>query len=109
MILAIFGLLLGLGIGFLLPIGIPMGLSIYLSVGILSALDSIFGGVRATLENTFDNMLFLSGFITNTLLGLFLAFVGNRLGIPLYYSAVFVFGTRLFQNFAKIRRYIINR
>lgn len=109
MILAIFGLLLGLAIGFLLPIGIPSGLSIYLSVGILSALDSIFGGVRSTLENTFDNMLFLSGFITNTLLGLFLSFVGNRLGIPLYYSAVFVFGTRLFQNFSKIRRYIINR
>ena len=109
MILAFFGIILGLVIGFLLPITIPSGLSIYLSVAILSALDSIFGGVRATLENTFDNLLFLSGFISNTLLGLFLAYVGNRLGIPLYYSAVFVFGTRLFQNFSKIRRYIINR
>lgn len=109
MILAIFGIILGLAIGFLLPISIPSGLSIYLSVVILSALDSIFGGVRATLENTFDNLLFITGFLANTLLGLFLAYVGNRLGIPLYYSAVFVFGTRLFQNFSKIRRYIINR
>lgn len=109
MILAIFGLVLGLLIGFLLPISIPSGLSVYLSVGILSVLDSVFGGVRATLENDFDNMVFLTGFIANTLLGLFLAFIGNHLGIPLYYSAVFVFGTRLFTNFSKIRRYIINR
>ncbi|WP_369323972.1 DUF1290 domain-containing protein [Methanosarcina mazei] len=35
--------------------------------------------------------------------------MGDRLGVPLYYAAIFAFGGRLFQNFAIIRRYLFNR
>ena len=36
-----------------------------------------------------------------------LDWLGEKLGIPLYLAAVVVFGTRLFQNFAEIRRELL--
>lgn len=107
MLIALFGIAVGFVIGYLLPLNVPGAYSLYLSVAILAALDTIFGGIRASLEDKFDNTLFISGFITNSLVALGLAYVGDKLGIPLYYSAVFVFGTRLFNNISMIRRYIL--
>lgn len=107
MLIALFGIAVGFVIGYLLPLNVPGAYSLYLSVAILAALDTIFGGIRASLEDKFDNTLFISGFITNSLVALGLAYVGDKLGIPLYYAAVFVFGTRLFNNISMIRRYIL--
>ena len=59
------------------------------------------------MENKFDSAIFLSGFILNSLIAMFLVYVGDLLGIPLYYAAVFAFGMRLFNNLARIRRDII--
>lgn len=107
MLIALFGIAVGFVIGYLLPLNVPGAYSLYLSVAILAALDTIFGGIRASLEDKFDNTLFISGFITNSLVALGLSYVGDKLGIPLYYAAVFVFGTRLFNNISMIRRYIL--
>lgn len=109
MIIAIFGIIIGFAIGVLLPVSLSGGYSLYLSVAILAAIDTIMGGIRSSMEDKFDNVLFLSGFVVNSIVALFLAYVGDRLGIPLYYAAVFVFGTRLFDNISKIRRYLLNR
>lgn len=81
----------------------------YVSVAILACLDSVFGGLRATLEKKFNTDIFISGFFGNAILAAFLAYVGDRLGVPLYYAAIFAFGGRLFQNFAIIRRYIFSK
>ena len=68
-----------------------------------------FGGIRAYMEDTFDNTIFISGFITNTLLAAGLAYLGDRLGVELYLAAVVVFGVRLFQNLGIIRRYLLKK
>ncbi|MDU2111519.1 MAG: DUF1290 domain-containing protein, partial [Clostridiales bacterium] len=34
-------------------------------------------------------------------------YIGEKLGVPIYYVAVLVFGMRIFNNFSVIRRYII--
>ncbi len=107
MIGAILGLIVGVGIGLYIPLTIAAGYSLYLSVGILAALDSVVGAIRANMENKFDSAIFLSGFILNSLIAMFLAYVGDLLGIPLYYAAVFAFGMRLFNNLARIRRDVI--
>jgi len=80
-----------------------------MSIGVLAALDSVFGGIRAYMEDTFDNTIFISGFITNTLLAAGLAYLGDRLGLELYLAAVVVFGVRLFQNLGIIRRYLLKK
>ena len=81
----------------------------YLSVAALAALDSVFGGLRAAMEEHFDNTIFITGFFSNALLAAGLAFIGERLGIDLYLAAVVAFGVRLFQNLAIIRRHLLKK
>jgi small basic protein len=105
--LPILGLLLGIGIGSTLAIPIPGVFAKYLSVAVLAALDSVFGGLKSILGDKFDGAVLLTGFFTNALLAALLAFLGDRLGVDLYMAAVFVFGVRIFQNLAAIRREIL--
>lgn len=109
MIGAILGLIIGVLVGLNLPIVIAGGYSLYISVSILAAFDSVVGAIRANIESKYDSGVFLSGFILNSALAGLLAYAGDLLGIPLYYAAIFAFGTRLFNNFAIIRRDILIR
>lgn len=107
--IAFIGLLIGIVLGLLLEINIPESLSPYLSVAILACLDSVFGAVRASLSKNFKADIFISGFFGNAVLAAALAYLGDKLGIPIYIAAVIVFGGRIFDNFAVIRRIIIER
>jgi len=107
MIIPIIGLLLGIAIGILFPAVIPVQYSSYMSVAILAALDSVFGGIRSSIEKTFNIEIFISGFFGNAALAAILTYLGDQLGVPIYYAAIFAFGVRLFQNFAIIRRYLL--
>ncbi len=109
MIFALLAIGLGLLIGWILPLYILGTWSLYVAVAVLAALDSVFGAIRASMEDEFDALIFISGFITNAVLAGFLAYIGDFIGIPLYYAAVFAFGVRLFQNLAIIRRLVIDR
>ena len=107
--LPILGLIVGVIIGlFLIPFNISPVYSTYVAVGILAALDSIFGGVAARLQKKFDLKIFLSGFFGNAIIAATLAYVGDQLGIQLYLAAIFAFGNRLFLNFAIIRRIMLS-
>jgi len=108
-LLIIFCLLVGVIIGFHVPLLIPVFFAKYLSVAILASLDSLFGGIRAYLDGEFDNTVLLTGFISNSLLAAGLAYIGDQLGVALYVAAVFAFGVRIFQNLAIIRRSLIYR
>lgn len=105
--LELIGLLCGGIIGILVPWTIPAQYSLYVAAGLLAALDSAVGGYCARLERQFRLSVFLSGTIGNALLAALLTWLGEKLGIPLYLAAVVVFGTRIFQNFAKIRRELL--
>lgn len=109
MIFALVGILVGAVIGFALPFTYNTSYSLYVSVAILACLDSVFGGIRANLEKKFNVIIFISGFFGNAIIAAFLAYLGDRLGVPLYYAAIFTFGGRLFENFAKIRRNLFSR
>ena len=109
MMLPIVGVLLGIAIGLLFPLSMPVEYGKFLAVALLASLDSVFGGLRSALEEKFDNAVFISGFFVNALLAVVLVFVGNRLGIDLYYVASLAFGLRIFQNLAIIRRFFLKK
>ncbi|MFZ5596349.1 MAG: small basic family protein [Bacillota bacterium] len=109
LLLAALGLVIGIVLGLNLPLTIPQEYAKYMSVAALAALDSVFGGIRAALEDHYDNKIFITGFFSNALLAAGLAFIGERLGIDLYLAAVVAFGVRLFQNLAIIRRHLVNK
>ncbi|WHY88001.1 small basic family protein [Neobacillus novalis] len=103
------GLIIGIILGLLTEIRIPEEYSNYLSIAVLAALDTLFGGIRAYLQNIYDDKVFVSGFFFNIILAASLAFLGVHLGVDLYLAAVFAFGVRLFQNIAVIRRIILTK
>ncbi|TWE08914.1 small basic protein [Neobacillus bataviensis] len=103
------GLIIGIILGFLTEIRIPEEYSNYLSIAILAAFDTLFGGIRAYLQNIYDEKVFVSGFFFNIVLAASLAFLGVHLGVDLYLAAVFAFGVRLFQNIAVIRRILLTK
>ncbi|MCR6111212.1 small basic family protein [Bacillus sp. A301a_S52] len=107
--LPIFGLLLGLLLGFFTDFQISQQYASYFSIAVLAALDTLVGGIRANLEKQFDERVFISGFLTNIFLAAGLAFLGVHLGVDLYLAAIVAFGVRLFNNIAIIRRIFLNR
>lgn len=105
--LPLVGLALGIALGLVLNVNVSPDLARYTAVAILAGLDSVLGAIRAELDAHYDNRIFISGFITNTLVAVALTFVGDRLGIDLYLVALFAFGLRIFQNVALIRRHFL--
>lgn len=101
---AAIALAIGLVMGFNLPFRIPISYGRYLSIAVLAALDSVFGGLRASLEGNFDSTVFVTGLLANSGLAAVLTFIGDTLGVELYYAAVFAFGYRVFLNLGVIRR-----
>ena len=81
----------------------------YLSLATLAGLDTIFGGIRAGIEGRFQDDIFVSGFLLNTLLAAGLAFLGDWIGVDLFLAAVVALGTRVFLNLSLIRRYYLTR
>jgi small basic protein len=100
-------LIAGLIIGLQFDLTIPDVYARYTAVAILAALDAVIGAVRAELNKSYDNRIFLSGFVSNIVLAAGLTFLGDRLGVDLSLAAVVAFGVRLFNNVAIIRRHFI--
>lgn len=107
--IAIIGLLIGIVVGLSGNVNIPDKFSPYMSVAILACLDSVFGALRATLSKNFRADIFISGFFGNAVLAAALAYLGDKLNVPIYLAAIIVFGGRIFDNFAIIRRLMIEK
>ncbi len=107
--LPVVGLLIGIFLGFSSDLRVPQEYSSYLSIAVLAALDTVIGGMRAALQQTFDTKIFITGFFFNTFLAAAIVFLGVQLGVDLYLAAIFAFGVRLFNNLAVIRRILLAR
>ncbi len=103
----IVGCILGILLGFLTPT-IPYTLSKYLAIGIVAALDSVFGGIASNIKKNFDMKVFISGFFVNAILAILLTFLGEKLNVDIYLAAIVVFVGRMFNNLGIIRRFYLN-
>lgn len=99
---------LGVVAGLLFPSVIPTGVSIYVAISILAGFDSLFGGISSYIEHKFSIGIFVTGFTFNILVAVFLTYIGTLLNIDIYLAVIVVFGTRMVQNLAKIRRNLLN-
>ncbi len=108
-VVVLIGAFIGVIIGYLIPWDIPVNFVQYSAIAILTALDAIFGGIRAQLEHKFNFFRFISSFFTNAALAALLAYTGNKLGVDIYLGAVVAFSIRLFQNLSIIREELFDR
>lgn len=105
--IALVALLAGIVVGLVAQPSLPAGLAPYLPVVVVAALDTVLEGARARLEGGYQEAEFIVAFVSNSLLASFVVWVGDRLGIPdLSIGVIVVFGVRMFQSLASIRRYL---
>ncbi len=81
----------------------------YLAIAIIAALDTVLGGITATLKNNFNFKVFVSGFFVNAILSILLILLGNKLNVDIYLAAIVVFVGRMFNNLTIIRHYYIEK
>ena len=86
----IIGCIIGLILGVFAPT-ISYVYTDYLAISIVAALDSVFGGIVATLKNNFNFKVFVTGFFGNAILSILLTLLGNKLGVDIYLAAIVVF------------------
>ena len=106
--LPLIGLLIGIAIGLLLEPTLPLVLQPYLPIAIVAAMDALFGALRAYLEGTFSDRVFVVSFVSNVLIASAIVYVGDQIGVgsQLSTAVVVVLGIRIFSNAASIRRHL---
>lgn len=106
-LLCVLGLGLGVFLGWVFPYYIASEYTVFMAVALLAALDSVFGGLNANAKKKFRFDVFATGFFFNTVVAAALTYFGKLLSLDLYLAAVVVFGTRIFQNIAELRRMLL--
>jgi small basic protein len=96
--------ILGFVIVYYSNVSVPIAALQYLSLAALAGMDSLIGGIRAGFEHKFRGPVFVSGFIVNTLLAAFIAYLGELLGQNLALAVVIVLVGRIFVNLSITRR-----
>ncbi len=120
LLLPLAALLLGFALIYWLPgegYAANAAIARYTAIAVLAGLDTVLGGLRAHLKNDFDDVVFVTGFFVNAFLAGGLVVLGERLGLEtgmgdqrvsaMMIAAVVVFGTRIFNNLAALRRWFI--
>jgi small basic protein len=113
---------LALGFAFVYLFAGPMlpaneALARYTALAVLAGLDTVLGGIRAWLTDTFEDAIFISGFFLNALLAVGFVLLGEQLGLEtglgenrisvMMIGAVVVFSGRILNNLAALRRIAI--
>ena len=106
--IALIALIAGAVVGLLVQPTVPEPFAPYLPVAVVAALDALFGAVRARMDGTFSDRIFLVSFLSNVVLAVFLVFLGDQLNVgdALETAVIVVFGVRIFQNLAAVRRHV---
>ena len=81
----------------------------YMAVACLAGFDTVLGGIRGGVEGRFENSIFVSGFLANIAIAFLLAYIGEKIYLPLYLVVAFVFGNRIFSNLSLIRRTVLTK
>ena len=104
--LPLFGLAVGALVAILLQPTVPQDMTRYVAMAVVAALDATLGGVRSSLERTFNDRIFVIAFLSNAAVAVALVWLGDQLDVDLVTAVVVVLGIRIFQNVAAIRRRI---
>jgi small basic protein len=105
-LIPVLGLVIGVLVGLLFHPTVPLWAQPYLPIAIVAALDAMFGGLRAHLEEIFNEKVFVVSFLSNTIVAALMVFLGDQLGVgsQLSTGVVVVLGIRIFSNVAAVRR-----
>jgi small basic protein len=109
-VIAAIGLFIGVVAGLIFEPTVPIWLQPYLPIAVIAALDALFGGLRAVLDDVFVDRVFIVSFLSNVVVAALIVYLGDQLGVGSQMSTavVVVLGIRIFSNAAAIRRHLFN-
>ena len=99
-------LVVGIVLGVVFSPQVPDVIQPYLPIAVVAALDAVFGGLRAYLDEIFDAKVFVVSFVFNVLVASLIVWLGDQLGVGTQLSTaiVVVLGIRIVGNAAALRR-----
>ncbi|MFA5927320.1 MAG: small basic family protein [Patescibacteria group bacterium] len=103
MYIILLSIIFGLILGTFIRIDIPPELTRYTAVAIVGILDSIFGAVRASIDNKYNTTIFLSGLAFNMFIAVLITYVGDKLNLDLYLAILVALTIRIFSNIGMIK------
>ena len=105
-VVGVAALVVGIVLGAVLSPQVPDAAAPYLPIAVVAALDTVFGGLRAYLDEIFDSKVFVISFVFNVAVASFIVWLGDELGVGTQLSTaiIVVLGIRIFGNAAASRR-----
>ena len=88
--IGIAALLVGIVLGLVFRPSVPDFVEPYLPIAVVAALDAVFGGLRAYLEQIFDSKVFVVSFVFNVLVAALIVYVGDQLGVGTQLSTAII-------------------
>ena len=107
--LCLIAALVGGTIGHFIPVIISPEYSKLFSVVILAGLETVFRGFRTMVKGEFYSKQFMLTFLANLFIVVVFVFVGDRLGLDLYYVILLALGFRLLQDLDIIKAYFFKK
>ncbi|WP_296895824.1 small basic family protein [uncultured Megamonas sp.] len=108
-ILCIIAGLLGGIIGHMMPIIIPVEYNKLFSVAILAGIESVCNAFRSIIKEKFNSKIFVMNFFVNVIIVVLFVFIGDNLGLDLYYVVLLALGFKLLQDLDIVKLYLFNR
>ncbi|MBP1924173.1 small basic protein [Sedimentibacter acidaminivorans] len=109
MLYVIAGVVLGVVVGLKFNVSYNPEYIVYISLTILAMINTIFNILCENLKGEikiFKSALYL---VSDLVFALFLGYIGERLGLPIYLAAVFAFGNNIYKNFKIMLDFVITK
>jgi len=109
MIYVVAGLVLGVIAGLNLNLVYSPDYAVYISLTVLAILNTIFNMLSENFNGELTPVksgLFLAGDLA---FALFLGYIGEQLGLPIYLAAVFAFGNNIYKNLRIMTDFLLEK
>lgn len=98
MLYVIAGIVLGIIAGLKLNVGYNPEYTVYISLSILAMINTIFNIFCENLKGEVKTIKYVILLVSDLVFALFLGYLGEQLGLPIYLAAVFAFGNNIYKN-----------
>lgn len=95
--------------GYFAPVVVPVEYNKLFSVAILAGMETVFNGIKMLVKDRFNSCLFIYNFFVNVFIAVIFVFVGDSLGLDLYYVVLLTLGFRLLQDLDIIKLCLFNK
>ena len=102
-ILCVIAGLLGGSIGYIVPVVIPTEYNKLFSVAILAGIESVCSVIKLIMRDKFKGNIFI------VIIAVLFVFIGDSLGLDLYYVILLALGFKLLQDLDVVKTYIFTK